>query len=728
MDKKIYNCFLPWIVLFNVFTCALQMNGMLEPTSKEILRQELPTTVAQELLEPITSLSKDKVEELKKEVVEAKNVARKIIIQKNIENGKNNLKPNSEIYLYDEKTGKGSIFESKLIPMSVTLTNNLFDRENVSAPIFVSYPVDIIKILHNIFTKCVNFRGKEEYAETANAMVKKELQSIENFSTLVSVANFVHYLDVDKEIKNPFIKKIQEKTDILFDENRRLPLDELKMLHTLNIDLLQEIVSVKWDIFLEKMRFSIAKNKKMGSKPSFHTYSGPLNAVENIIFNPNQTRLLITTYELPASLVQPSDISCIYVINTDGTVYRKLVEVTHNVVWIDNDTFAYIEYDETLNEYSSLNVFNCTTEKLTKVPLGNGVRDIKKIIFNDNKIMFLYRNIQLQDAVAMCDVTELKTIDYTSFDQTHFFLANDIFPLVVNDIFALENDTFILIGSPTGDRRKTLYELQGFSAKPIPIIQLSDEATTLGVVSVDRKKLAWELRDKNLSVKEIAIYSFETKQQIKCTINNKYVYKLQFDVQGKILLVGCKEELLILSAITGEKICEFKYSDNQAFEKNWSLALSSDGNRLVIGANGPLQTTWQMLNGILVPNVLTWELVPNKYVPVWTKLIQKKQLPMSQKILLPSLYYRSSEGKKPVILTPGEKESFHAIDPNVQQLFTDIRYVAPGQTILQADKPTKTQPLKEAGSQMLKFSRNYWNWLKTNFSWDSLMKYFPNSG
>ena len=342
--------------------------------------------------------------------------------------------------------------------------------------------------------------------------------------------------------------------------------------------------------------------------------------------------------------------------------------------------------------------------------------------------MFLYRNIQLQDAVAMCDVTELKTIDYTSFDQTHFFLANDIFPLVVNDIFALENDTFILIGSPTGDRRKTLYELQGFSAKPIPIIQLSDEATTLGVVSVDRKKLAWELRDKNLSVKEIAIYSFETKQQIKCTINNKYVYKLQFDVQGKILLVGCKEELLILSAITGEKICEFKYSDNQAFEKNWSLALSSDGNRLVIGANGPLQTTWQMLNGILVPNVLTWELVPNKYVPVWTKLIQKKQLPMSQKILLPSLYYRSSEGKKPVILTPGEKESFHAIDPNVQQLFTDIRYVAPGQTILQADKPTKTQPLKEAGSQMLKFSRNYWNWLKTNFSWDSLMKYFPNSG
>jgi hypothetical protein len=152
------------------------------------------------------------------------------------------------------------------------------------------------------------------------------------------------------------------------------------------------------------------------------------------------------------------------------------------------------------------------------------------------------------------------------------------------------------------------------------------------------------------------------------------------------------------------------------------------GNRLVVGANSPLQTIWQVARGILVPNMFIWQLIPSEYLPDWNKLINQQQLSLSTRILLSSLYYRSSEGKKPVILTPGEKESFHAIDPKVQQLFTDIRYVAPGQTILPADKPTKTQPLKEAGSQMLKSSRSYWNWLKTNFSWDSFMKYFPSSG
>jgi len=744
MDRKIQNFFLPWIILFNVFSCAFKMSAM---QGLEGVKEEFPPLIGQELAKSVDL--EEKIREIKKDIAEVKNVTKNLVVESRKKFAIDELKNRGgkgEIYLYDEKTGKGSIFEEKLIPMSGMLQGLLEGVEHVSSPVPISYPADIIKMVHEIFEECKLLPGTKDYAEKADALVNKKIKNIGDFSKLASILNCVHYLGANKEIKNPFIKKFREKTDSLFDENKRISSDELKILDTINIDLLQEIVAVKWDIFLEKMRFSIAKNKKIGSKPIFHTYSGPDNSVRNIVFSPNQNRLLVTTSnENLERRVQPPEISCIYVINTDGSIYKKIVKVTYHVVWIDDDTFAYIERNENIREYPSLNVFNCKTEKLITIPLDNDdISWIRRIIFDNEKIMFVYQDTQKKNGIATtCNIRELSP--ETKLTYTLFSWENDF---TMDDFLDLDHNQFVLVGSSKDNPgKKGLYELKEISDVPIPIAELYDAGDKWKEldsrecsISLDRKKIAFlvsinsNLAGRYWDVNDIIIYSFETKQQIKCNIN-KAVYKVQFDTQGKLLLVGCTQELLIFSAITGEKICELKQSDSQAFEFNCSLALGGlGGNILVVGADSPSPTIWQAARGILATNVFIWELIPQEYLLAWNKLINQKQLSLSNRILLPSLYYRSSEGKKPVILTPDEKKSFHAIDPKVQEFFTDIDYVASGQMSTQSVKKrtsgykSKTPPLKEAGRDMLKAGRSYWDWLKANFSWENLMKYFPSSG
>src|SRR5690606_6860833 len=97
------------------------------------------------------------------------------------------------------------------------------------------------------------------------------------------------------------------------------------------------------------------------------------------------------------------------------------------------------------------------------------------------------------------------------------------------------------------------------------------------------------------------------------------ILSLKFTQDGKVLLVGCNNELIILSAITGEKIESF--TSNQVFSINSAIDLSSDGNILAVGSGCGLLDDiclWKKKS-----NVIIWQLVPQNHVAAFGKLEEK---------------------------------------------------------------------------------------------------------
>ena len=223
------------------------------------------------------------------------------------------------------------------------------------------------------------------------------------------------------------------------------------------------------------------------------------------------------------------------------------------------------------------------------------------------------------------------------------------------------------------------------------------------VASLDGKKIALTRRIQGDRI-DIEIYSFDEKEKIEYTLSaemNEFaqVYKLEFSEDSKYLIAACRGKIIIFSALTKEVIGELNSTEQQAFQDNYSGALSSDNNTLIIGSLASKTLTQEYLTGGASNNILMWDFIPKKHLPAWKKL---QNVPPLFKNIYPiiSWYYQSQNGTIPVKLSLSEKDTFHRFDYDLQQLLTDVGIIAPGQLSKKTQTLLEKTPFQSEQSNM----------------------------
>ncbi len=587
----------------------------------------------------------------------------------------------NNVYLYDKSGQLLQVWQKDIWRKSKFLKNLIFIGEEkteeevskndfLSKPLIVDFSKNVVIMFHDLLEKCPSSEKREECED----VIKKDVQSFD-FNTSASLLSFASFLDVNKGIINPFIEKIQKKTNAFFDGDQQLTDNNMQLLRSMDRNLLNEIIGTKWNVFLEKMKLFLIKNKKIDSVPKLYLYGSGSSGVEvkSAAFSPDDNRILIATDQYNEST--PLDKEWIYVLKRDGSFYQKLEDKIYEtaIIWINKDKFACID-----NRLSMFKVFDCAIEKVITIPLpNNSIKYLYHDMTLDNKrVLFYYKDHQNKFVIGIYDDQKPETIDYKLFDLPNFLISR---------LFSLGRDEIFFMGRFNDQSENKIYKLKSGSNKLIEIAELFDEETFPDEMVTSwspgskkfsavvlKLRLGPRMGDKERVVDHIVIYSFETKQKIKCVCDEKIVYTLKFSSDGKMLIAGCKNKLLIFSAITGEKIGEFTHKDGQAFEKNFSVALSSDENTLVVGS--------EVISGFLSssPNLLIWKFMTDSYVSAF-KSLEYKILSFDQVNFFVSLFNNLQSGQKPGKLTDAQVRIFHTFDDDVQKMLTDIKCVASGQ-------------------------------------------------
>lgn len=626
----------------------LPMRKAISPSLKNIIEKEktIVSLVSLKLVE-------EKVEEL-------------------IQTKKINLKP-LEMYVYDKNTGLGSIFESYLIDQSTTLKNLLGDSRGGSPVAPVDYSHDTIQKVHDILKACESFANTPEGKQKCNALIKQKVEQF-NFSSLVSVFNFANNLDIDEVILNPIIKNIEENTKAIFNGNEQLINEYCPILRSVDGDALSPVIRDQWSILLQKIKFFVAKNNKdSSSKKSFFVenwdnqgisanvspyYS---SSIDDMVFSPDGKRLLIKG--------KGSDIVDfpLYIINSDGTGLNHLEDsVDISPVWIDHNVIAY--FKRSIAPVNSLKTFDFISGGYTDIdikrPQGGIFTPSLMQLTPDKKLMGFYQPFYSDTPffVVKCDPRTKETI---AIDNNPLFR---LFPNVATIFFNHNQQSFFsLVRSVSGDGLFNIEILRNEGQNVIEVKSI-DQASGVQAISFSGDKIALAVKKNN-----VVMYLLDNQSTFEYMGKNE-ILSLKFSRDGKMLLVGCNNELIILSIITGEKIGSF--TSNQVFSINSAIDLSSDGNILAVGSRCGLlddMCFWQKKS-----NVMIWQLVPQNHQAAFRKLEEK--IPSIDQVgLLALLYARAQKGEKPMRLTDDQKKIFQQMDSEVQKMLIDVQYVAPGQ-------------------------------------------------
>jgi WD40 repeat protein len=537
--------------------------------------------------------------------------------------------------------------------------------------------------------------GCEDSSKKEDASCMNIEPSLLDFDTLLSVANFAYVYDVEYIISSQLIKNMQQRLMNFFNGTLKLTEDNIEKLNKANNDLQAEILTLPFNISLERMRWHIAKSKKLGSKPELYQSSN--SSITDILLSPNEEYILI----MPMShdkYVKTKDGRSVTIfpkatiLNRKGTMYWEFVCTIHeqaSAIWIDNNTFAYISADNS----KKLIVGDIATKELKEI-IFDSIDSIQKM-FHTGKIVFSCISNQGQLGIGTYDEESKKT--------TYNFLDN------MGDILCFDKQGGLLLYDK---EQKIVYRVKNLEIHPEAevVLELQGNISSL-IASSDGKKIA-VLKSINVHHSTIEVYSLDGQEEIKYEYGFE-LRKLKFSKDNQYL-IAIGDKVIIVSALIKEIIGELDSNQEQALLHILAAALSSDNNTVLIGfgpKQEPISGLVKNLMGIKPTNVLIWDFIPKKYLSAWGQLQEQPRL---FKYIYPvvSWYYRSQNEKMPIKLSHVEMGIFHSgFSYDVQQLLTDVGIIAPGQLSKKSQQPAqkiKTQPERSNKVNQLQSQESVW--------------------
>jgi WD40 repeat protein len=572
------------------------------------------------------------------------------------------------IVVYDASMLNKYVFDEEMWNKSALWKKRMKLEDNNSQVFHIDFSNASLKTLYEILLACKNEKNESEW----NQITEKKIADVP-IPVLVSVLGLMYGLDFNKKFSDPVITKIQKKTTSFFDGTSN-DQTELDLLRYINPDLLRDTLGNQWYTFLQKLRFSLAKKKKLGSMPQFHSCLRPDSFVRSILFSPDGKHILICTEEAVPGRLRSDDTPWTYVLDTGGTILYKSPARMSVGAWINDRECAFVQCGNQKGSirWEWLNTVDVQRGLIGQVSLNKSyLRVITDVIFREKKAFFCYKASGGQPAgVIVYDYgsdTPLEVEVLTSMegaDSSMRWIKMVLFSggilLVLNNKNTEHSVVLEQYSLDNGKLNKGA-DIEAFT------IDADYRGDICCATSSDGKKIAIAQ-----GPTEFTIYDRATRNKIKHNLSS-LVYSLDFSPDGKIVMVSSDNRVYFFSAVTGDKIGQLDVEDGQAFKKNDSVALSRDGNTLAIGSD----RYRTVFTEVYSPNLLIWKCIPEQYIGVFKELQDEtKYLPFDlMKVLVP-LYYKSQQGDRRIVITDEEEKVINQVDKGkLMQMLIDGTYV-----------------------------------------------------
>jgi len=657
------------------------------------------------------------------------------------------------LYVYDENSRKGVWFDKRLIDMSSFLQSAAhFHNVDANVSVGVEASQMTIQKVFDILSNCAESKSEEAYPD----IIKKQTAEL-NFVELLSVFNLAWHFFIEKKVLNILIPVTQEKMNILFEKGISLAENDIMILQKITEDEGKKLFSNEmFNSLLERIKKHIRQHflsKKFSNKKIFPETKAVLSSgynVSHLALNKNGSRLWYTCSEK----AHP-DLLYLYALNMKqpiSQVFTRPKLLFKKPCWVDEKTIAYIAFESShKNQSYELILHDCIankdTQRLIKVVkekriIKDGVVvegekleeiNLSELLCSNGKIMlsyYFYADNNRKHGVGICG-SEQETIKTTPL----------LFGKTIK-LLPIKKNTFAYISYDSSRHTISLYEgvinednfIDDERLETSIDINISEDIFSQGVINSDGSKMAFIMGN------EICLLSFKNlkTERFQCEGIDE-ISALAFSPDDELLMIAGNKEIIIFDMIEKEIISALS---EELFDRNDSIGFSKDGMFFAVGGYSENRDEF-----LMVTSLKSKESDPDLkklYLNLVDEMAEDREsIPFGEKVFLHLLSLRS-KNQKLSLLTDAEKEVFQSFDEDIQEMLTEIKYIAPGQMSemprlekksklpqklsLKNDEENRINPplVEEKKSYLRTFLEKAWQ--ASNNYWNSLMKYFPSSG